>query len=805
MKLYPKSLLDKLGFEQIRQATLQQAQSVLTEELLEHLRPASKPQRVEQLIQQAREMLQVQQSPDPFPLGEFPDVRDFLSRARAEGSIVPLPAFTEIFTVCTVTRYTKKYFRDRSEQMPALHKISEGLIPMKELEGSIKAKVTEHGELRDDASPELRSIRKRLNSKRNDLRTTINRSMKNAVKDGMASDEGATIRNGRMVIPIQAEFKRKYKGFVHDVSATGQTVYIEPVEALQMNNEIRQIEAEEQREIERILKELTSDVRKNSEYIRQNLAALAELDAIAAKAKVTIKLDGEIPVVSSHPVLNVKEAYNPILRLKNLHRKKSERETIIPLDLLLEEDERCLMITGPNAGGKSVAMKTIGLCAAMVQAGYGIPADASTELPIFAGIFVDLGDDQSIENDLSTFSSRLKWMRETMTYFEEGSLVLIDEAAAGTDPEEGGALFQAFIEELLKQNCKVIVTTHHGSLKVFAHEHEHAVNGSMEFDQETLSPTYKFKKGIPGSSYAFEIAERMNLDGGLLKRSRVLLGEAKNKMESLISELETKTQEATELKSRYDTLQDKARKEQNKYRNKLESLNSEKDKIREKALKEAKNIMDSANQRVEEAVQKIVEQQKADKQEIKEIRKDIDSDKEQIDKSLQEIEEQNEEREREQEFTSSRPPEEGDHVRFKDGNTTGELVEINGKNAVVQAGGLRLKTKYKNLVKVEKKKQKKTKARSHTIISDSDFTKEMVKPSLDVRGKRTEDALHEVTQYIDRAVYRNMNQVEIVHGKGDGILRSQIQSYLNTRKDVHSVETAPIERGGAGCTIVELR
>lgn len=803
MKIYPKSLLDKLGYEQIRRAALELTQSVRSEELLETLQPSSDRKRVELLTRQTAEMLEILANPDPFPLYEFPEVRDYLSASKAEGSLIPLPAFVDILKICAISRNVKKFLKHRSDEYPQLTKVSEGLIPMKELEKHVREKVTEHGELRDDASPELQSIRRKLNKRKSDLRGTINRAMSKASKDGMTSDEGPTIRNGRMVIPIQAEFKRKVQGFVHDVSSSGQTVYIEPVEALNMNNEIRQFEAEEQREIERILRELTRHVRQNREYIDQNTLYLAEIDVIAAKAKLTQKLEGEIPIIAEKNYLSVKEAYNPILRLKNLSiRKEEDREKIIPLFLKMEEDERCLMVTGPNAGGKSVAMKTVGLLSLMMQSGFGVPADPTSELPVFSGLFVDMGDDQSIEDDLSTFSSRLQWMRETVKQFEAGCLVLIDEAAAGTDPEEGGALFQSFIERMLEQDCKVIVTTHHGSLKVFAHEHPMAVNGSMEFDQATLSPTYKFKKGIPGSSYAFEIAQRMQLDENVLKRAKVILGKAKNKMESLITELETKTQQAADLKEKYTSLQAKAESERKKFENKIQAIEKDKEKIREKALKEAKAIMDSANQRVERAVQQIVEQNKADKAEIKEIRKDVEEEKKEIDRSLQEIEEKKEEREQ----TTDDPPKVSDHVRFKDGNTTGELVEINGKNAVVQAGGLRLKTKYKNLVKVEKKpKKKKQKARSSIIVGDSDLKNAMVKPSIEVRGMRTQDALHEVTQYIDRAVFRNMNQVEIIHGKGDGILRSQIQSYLNTRNDVKSVETAPIERGGAGVTIVELK
>ncbi len=802
MKLYPPSIVEKLGFEQLREATLKASQSELARETIARLSPSNHPDFVETLLSQTGEMLDVLRDPDPFPLGEVPDIRDYMSIAKPQGSILSLHAFPEILSVCVSARLVKKYFKSRIEHKPRLYAISETIIPLKDLEASIKQKVTDGGELKDDASPELKSIRKRLNSKKNELRSTVNKLMRNATKDGMTSDEGATIRNGRMVIPILAEYKRKIQGFIHDVSSTGQTVYLEPAEALHLNNEIRQFEAEEQREIERILRELTNHVRINREYLQQDMDALAILDVIASKAKVSISLEAEIPITSKSRRLSIKQGFNANLLLKNNSLKKDERTDIIPLDLQLDENERCLMITGPNAGGKSVAMKTVGIFALMQQSGYAIPADPTSELPIFSGIFVDLGDDQSIENDLSTFSSRLQWMRETQRNLTPGSLILIDEAAAGTDPEEGGALFQSFIEYLLQKECTVLVTTHHGSLKVFAHEHPLAVNGSMEFDQASLSPTYKFKKGIPGSSYAFEIAERMQLDDDILSRSRELLGEQKNKMESLISELEAKTQDAEELKSTFEHLKSKAETDRNRYLNKLDGLNREKEKIREKALIEAKSIMDKANQKVEKAVERIIEQRKADKKEIKNIREDIDQEKQKIEGKLDEVKEKREAKFRK----SNQPPKVGDFVRFLDGNTTGQLVEHKGNNATVQADGLRLRTKYKNLIKVEPpKKKKEKKARTSVLVGDAASLKEMVSPRLDLRGKRADEALNEVTHYLDKAVFRGLNQVEIVHGKGDGILKEQIHKYLKDRTEVKQFELAHEDHGGAGVTVVNFQ
>lgn len=800
MFLFPSKVTEKIGFEAIREATSKLAYSDMAKDWIEQMKPASRMERVKLQLSQASEMMDIIRDADPFPLQELPDIRSFLTQSKVEGGLIPLDAFVDILVVLSASRLTKNFLKSRKEHKEQLFALTESLVPLKEVESEIRAKVTDQGSLKDDASAELQNIRKNLNRKKNELRSAIQRVMTRATKDGMTSEEGATIRNGRMVIPVLAEYKRKIQGFVHDISSTGQTVYLEPVEALQLNNEIRQFEVEEQREIERILIELTTYIRDNRTYIRQNLDVLTELDVILAKAKLSVRLDGEIPTLSEQMEVQLKKAFNPNLLLKNLDIKEQERDEVIPLSLELDKDERCLMITGPNAGGKSVAMKTLGLCALMNQSGYAIPADANSELPVFKGMFVDLGDDQSIENDLSTFSSRLHWIRETQKQFVDESLVLIDEAAAGTDPDEGSALFQAFLEELITDPVKIIVTTHHGGLKLFAHEHPYALNGSMEFDQASLSPTYKFKKGIPGSSYAFEIAERMKLNSSLLSRSRELVGASKHKMESLISELEKKTQQAEELKRKYQSLKDKSVAEANKYKDKRETIERERTKIREKALKEAKSIMDGANRRIEDAVSKIATQKELKKDEIKKVRKDVNQHKEKIDASLQDIENKEEAA-----TIDSTPPDVGDFVRFKEGNTTGQLMELDGKNAIVQADGLRIKTKFKNLVKAPTPKGAgKKKARSNVIIGDSNFFDNLIHPTLDLRGMRAEEALNEVTHYLDNAIFRGLTTVELIHGKGNGILKDHIHSALHERTDIIEFYHPKEDQGGAGCTVVVL-
>lgn len=801
MHLFPEHLSDKIGFESIREAAIKKARSDMAREQLKSMMPFSDRKAVKRRLAQTKEMMDLLLNDSAFPLRNLHDVRDYLNKAHPENSMITLQAFVEILELCITARVIKSYLDQRKEYYPALKEIAVGLIPLKTFEETLQNVLTENGELRSNASSQLQSIRRKMNKRKNDLRTTINQVMRRLSKQGMTSDEGATIRNGRMVIPVQAEYKRKVKGFVHGVSSSGQTVYLEPVEALEINNEIRQLQSEEQQEIERILRELTSKVRAQQDSIRQNLEILTTFDVIVSKARLSIDLDGFVPVISETPHLYLKEAYNPLLLLKNIELPKDQKEEVVPLDMELTEDEHCLIITGPNAGGKSVALKTLGLCSMMIQSGFAIPARDSSEIPIFSSIFVDMGDDQSIENDLSTFSSRLEWMKHAIDHADENSLILIDEAAAGTDPEEGGALFQSLIEILMERKAKILVTTHHGSLKIFAHDHEHAVNGSMEFDQATLSPTYRFKKGVPGSSYAFEIAERMKLQDELLRRSRTLLGEAKSNMETLISELESKTQEAEELKKKYDKLQSHTKKERHRYEEKRSAIEKEKEQIREKALKEAKEIMDSANQKIEKAVQRIVEQGQKDDEAIKKAREEVNAHRQKVASNLQELKEEREKRYQD----SAEKPEVGDLVRLKDTNTTGELKEVNGDQAVISAGGLRVKTTYKKLIKVEDSSDRKPKKQKVKVHFEDSNRYKMVKPQLSIRGMRGNEAMKEVQHYLDNAIAAGKDEVQIIHGKGEGILKKLVHEYLDKRKEVKSYEIAPIQQGGAGCTIVKFK
>jgi len=796
MIYYPESLSEKIGFTLVLRETLKKTYSPYGREELRDQTGTSNPDELQELLEMAREWMSILESEGTYPLTQTDDVREVLKDSKIEGSVLPLEAFPIVQSNARLARLIIRFFEKSEKEYSTLLQYVKKLTNLRDLEKEIEKVVTDNGLLRDDASQKLKSIRGKINRRKGQLRSTINNIMKRARKDGMTSDEGPTIRNGRMVIPIQAEFKRKVDGFVHDVSSTGQTVYVEPVEALQINNDIRELEAEEKREIDRIIRELTSKVREHSRPLINNCKIFGVIDALNARVTLGKSIGGSIPQISETGKLDLISAKNPNLLL--LPDDENETEEVVPLDLSLDADELALIITGPNAGGKSVAMKSVGLLCMMLQTGYPIPVHPDSTLPIISGLFVDVGDDQSIENDLSTFSSRLQWMNGTLNKVKPGSLVLIDEAGTGTDPDEGGALFQSFIENLIAMDVLIIATTHHGSLKVFAHEHPNVVNGAMEFDQKNLSPTYRFRKGVPGSSYAFEIADRMNIPVKVMDRARKLLGEQRDKMGDLLLNLEKRIQEAEATEKELSKLRDKAAEQEKTLRNKNEDFDKKRKKKLDEAYREADRIMQTANKRIEAAVEKIVQAGKEDRDVIRDARREIQETKKTIrqKKADMDISMDN--------SGPDKTPEVGDYVTIGDGGTSGEVVEISGSKATILVNGMKIKSNLKKIQPTSKpeKKKKKYKTRSYGGSEDLDL---QVKPKLDIRGFRGDEAVDALMHYLDNAVARGMQQVEIVHGKGEGILKKLVHEHLEKRQEVKKFELAPWEHGGPGCTLVELK
>ncbi|MCY4224955.1 MAG: Smr/MutS family protein [Bacteroidetes bacterium] len=461
-----------------------------------------------------------------LPLQDFIDVRSHIEESRPEQAMLSPDSLHEIRKVCRASRRIQSILSDADDKN--LSQTVRPIVILRELEEQIESALDPNGRVLDSASSELRKIRRKLLQSQDALRAKLSSVLNQAIRQGYAAEHQLTMRAGRMVIPLYADAKRKIKGFVHDSSATGQTVYLEPAQCLELGNEVRILEHQEQREIQRILRELTSIVRDHSDAIQTNLMILGMIDLLHAISQLSIQLDGIVPRLSEKPILKIQEGKNPALCLTNMP------QNVVPLTISVGEEYQTIVITGPNAGGKTVAMKSCGLMLMMLGCGIPVPVHPDSVFGMFNHILVEIGDDQSTELDLSTFSARIQGLKQMCTVASEGTLLLVDEIGAGTDPDQGAALAQAILEYFTASGAATIVTTHHDSLKVYAHQTPYVVNGSMDFDEKTLQPTFSFRQGVPGSSYALRIANRLGFNPALLKRARQILGQEKVTLESLI-------------------------------------------------------------------------------------------------------------------------------------------------------------------------------------------------------------------------------------------------------------------------------
>jgi DNA mismatch repair protein MutS2 len=693
----------------------------------------------------------------------------------------------------------------------------ERITPLRQLEEHVASIIDEDAAIRDDASPELQRLRRQIRAKEEALRTTLDKALRRAVREGHATGEQATLRGGRMVIPVRASAKSKVEGFVHDRSASGQTVYIEPAACLELNNEVRELKSAEQAEIERILRDVTDHVRAETAPIEVNLKVLAQFDLLRAKARLANRLEATVPGLNEEGRIELYDGRNPVLQLHFEASSEAgerpvpsdehlERE-VVPLDLELGNAFRTLVITGPNAGGKTVAMKTVGLFSLMLAYGLPLPAAPHSSFPLFDQIVVDIGDEQSIEDDLSTFSSHIANLRHMLDAAGSHALVLIDEAGTGTDPDQGAALAQAVLERLTAAGACTIATTHHGTLKSYAHEADAVENGSMEFDQATLQPTYRYQEGVPGSSYAFEIAERMGLADALLDRARTLAGTQKTAMEDLITTFEQRTQALEEELFRARTAREQAETEQQRYEEKVQKLESERDTFRQQALEEAERIVDEANARVERTIREIKEAQAASdatqaaREQLEDYKASLDAEHEQAAAEPNDASPNGEKKAPAAPPSgASTPIEEGDQVVVDDGSTAVEVKEIDDGEARVVMGSMHMRVTLDRLTKVGGPEP----ARDTQTGGDAKMTALEARPSIDLRGEHVEEARRRVQHFLDDAVAAGLETVEILHGKGTGALRSAIHELLGQRPDIADFRTAPLEEGGTGVTKVDL-
>ena len=786
--IYPESCLERLGFDEVKQRISQYCLSSMGRQLVSKMQVMTKYDQINKFLRQTKEFKSILENQEPLQISAFYDLKYLADKIRAEGSYLVeeelFQMYTSLQTVFTVIRF----FEDRQEIYPNLEALFEHLPMEKNILKKIETVLDPKGKIKPNASPALLEIISDIAKGEQEVRKRMDSIYKMAVGRNWVADGSLTIRDGRMCIPLLAENKRKLKGFIHDESASGQTVYMEPEEVFTLNNKLRDLEFDKRREVIRILIALTNDLRPYTALLLSYHGFLTKLDFVRAKALFAIEVEADMPVLLKEAKTRLINARHPLLLLSF----REEQRTVVPLNIHLDERLRVLLVSGPNAGGKSVCMKTVGLLQIMIQSGLLIPVDEASEVGIFDQIFADIGDDQSIESDLSTYSAHLTKMRYFVAHATPKSLMLIDEFGTGTDPQFGGPMAEAVLEVLNNKKVRGVITTHYSNLKLFAGDTEGLENASMLFDNTRMRPLYVLEIGKPGSSYAFEIAQNIGLQKEVLELARKKTGTNQNRIDSLLVDLEREKKEIYDRKVQLANQQNKAKNlaaENEKLRQYLEE--NKKVLIKEAKL-EAQRIIKDANKLVENTISQIKEKQ-ADKIVTKQLRQNLQ--KELLNHQVKE------EKKPEPVVVSNTPIEVGDWVQLRNTETTGQVLEINRGNLVLAIGDLRSVVKKDRVEKISNKQAKKV-VQSNSFsgrISDAitNFNAE-----LDLRGMRGEDAIYEVEKYLDKAIMLGFPYVKIIHGKGDGILRKLIREYVRKYSQVNRVEDEHQDRGGDGISYV---
>lgn len=795
--IYPKNLEQKIGFQQIREMLMAACLSPLGQRFVERMQFLSKYDLVQRLLQQVDEYKHLLSSGADFPAQYYYDVSGPLNRAAIEGSFLEVEAFYQIKMSLRTIRQSLAFFAGTEEGLyPALKALGTEVQVSRPLLAAMEKVVDDNGTVKDDASPELLRVKRDLLQHQANLRKQIQSILRQARAEGWTnSDAEPTIRNGRLVIPVLAEYKRRVKGLIHDASTSGQTVYIEPEIVFELNNDIRDLENAYNRELIRILTELTGVVRVHLPELRKAYQYLALLDFIRAKAMLASRLGAVLPKLHKHPLIDWRQARHPLLYLNF----KAQQREIVPLHLHLHEEQRILLISGPNAGGKSVALKTVGLLQYMLQCGLLIPADESSEAGLFADIFIDIGDEQSIENDLSTYSSHLQNMKHFVSFADRRSLVLIDEFGTGTEPQLGGSIAEAVLEKLNQSKVFGVITTHYTNLKNFAERTPGIINGAMRYDHKELQPLYQLEAGKPGSSFAIEIARKIGLPKEIVNKASSLVGKDKIRYDRLLEELEAE-KAALEKRNRELAEQDRKLKASvMEYTELKKYLEENKNDILREAKVKAKVLLKDANQQIENTIKQIRESQ-AEKEQTKEARQKLEAFSEQVKPEPKPVAKRTD-------FGKALAV--GDKVTLVGQDSAGELVSIKGKTAEVRFGDLKTYVKLDNLERSSFIAPKTKKARSETegYATGLNLTQRLADFSqqIDVRGTRADEALAKVMSFVDDAVMLGISEVKVIHGRGNGILKHTIRDYLRSVREVASLSDEQVERGGDGATVVVLK
>lgn len=821
--IYPDAFEFKIGFDRIREQLASACLSTAGIRRVEAMKVSFSADEIKKRLSLTDEFRQILQSGEQFPSDNFSDPHSMLDRMRIEGTF---PEPEEVVTLrrsLDTIRRIIGFFKNRKDgKYRDLTAMAHKVVYYPLVADAIDRIIDKEGKIRDSASPALRNIRADLSSKNLAAVRKLHSILRQAQADGIVDkDATVAVRNGRGVIPVSAANKRGIKGFVHDESATGKTIFIEPSEVVELNNEITELEHEEKREIVRILTALADTIRPYIDDLLENFAFLGEIDFIRAKALFGIRLQCIMPPVTDSPHIRWINARHPLLTLSFA---RSGRE-VVPLTIRIDSRDRILVISGPNAGGKSVCLKTVALLQYMLQCGMTIPVAEGTETGIFSSFFIDIGDEQSIENDLSTYSSHLISMKQMLKHADNRSLVMIDELGAGTEPVIGGAIAEAILAELNRRGTYGIITTHYTNLKHFATSQEGISNGAMAFDNQLMQPLFRLEQGKPGSSFAFEIAKKIGLPQEILNDAASRAGEGNVDFDRNLREIardkrywERKREAVRQHEKRLEELI-------STYESQLGDIKTQQKEIIGKARNKAEEMLRDTNRMIENTIRTIRETQ-AEKEKTREMREELESFREHLSAEEKQpvvpLPQQPQLKNAAKSIVKriARKPEPrpvtkkkadkimpGDFVRIKDTDTIGEVTDVRGKKLKMISNSLSMSVDIENTEPVSPDEYRKEtlKSRPQQKIDWSLTTKRnQFNPEIDVRGMRTEEALQVVQDFIDTALMIQFKHLRILHGKGNGILRQMIRQYLTSTGTVKSAVDEHVDRGGAGITIVEL-
>ena len=830
--IYPQNFEQKIGFDQIRQLLKDKCLSTLGEERVNEMNFSDHFEEVDELLNQVAEFVRIIQEEDNFPDQFFFDVRPSLKRIRIEGMYMDEQELFDLRrsleTIRDIVRFLQRNDEEESDcPYPSLKKLAGDITVFPQLITKIDGILNKYGKIKDNASTELSRIRRELANTMGSISRSLNSILRNAQSEGYVDkDVAPTMRDGRLVIPVAPGLKRKIKGIVHDESASGKTVFIEPAEVVEANNRIRELEGDERREIIRILTEFSNTLRPSIPEILQSYEFLAEIDFIRAKSHFAIQTNSIKPSLENEQLLDWTMAVHPLLQLSLAkHGKK-----VVPLDIELNLKRRILIISGPNAGGKSVCLKTVGLLQYMLQCGMLVPMHERSHVGLFGSIFIDIGDEQSIEDDLSTYSSHLTNMKIMMKNCNERSLILIDEFGGGTEPQIGGAIAEAVLKRFNIKGTFGVITTHYQNLKHFAEDHEGVVNGAMLYDRHLMQALFQLQIGNPGSSFAVEIARKIGLPEDVIADASEIVGSEYINADKYLQDI---VRDKRYWEGKRQTIRQREKHMEEtiaRYQAEMEELQKSRKEIIRQAKEEAERLLQESNARIENTIRTIKEAQaekektRPVRQELADFRESIDNltSKEQEDKIARKMEKlkekQNRKKEKKQNGTKEQPTvqqtpkatpiTEGCPVRIKGQSSVGAVLEINGKNAVVAFGSIKTTVKTERLERSNAVPQKQESAKSSFVSNqtqDSMYEKKLnFKQDIDVRGMRGDEALQAVTYFVDDAILVGMSRVRILHGTGTGILRTLIRQYLQTIPGVRHFADEHIQLGGAGITVVDL-